>query len=95
MTFSLLSNNIIVILFIIGIVLLLLPNIIKYKKLGLLLYISSFLCLTIIITYGLLLSPKLDELLIIVLLYGFISLLSFYPEKNTTKIDNEKEEIDK
>jgi hypothetical protein len=46
-----------------------------------------------LITYGLLLSPKLDELLIIVLIYAFISLFSFYPE-NSVK-DNEKEEIEK
>jgi hypothetical protein len=93
MTFVLLSNYIIVILFIVGIVLLLLPKIIKYRKLGLVLYALSFLCLIGLITYGLLLSPKLDELLIIVLIYAFISLFSFYPE-NSVK-DNEKEEIEK
>lgn len=42
MTFVLLSNYIIVILFIVGIVLLLLPKIIKYRKLGLVLYALSF-----------------------------------------------------
>ena len=60
---------------------------IKYRKLGLVLYALSFLCLIGLITYGLLLSPKLDELLIIVLIYAFISLFSFYPE-NSVKDSN-------
>lgn len=59
---------------------------VKNKPVSAILSVASFVCVLAVVTYALLLGAELNEILTVVLLFVFINLFSFVPnrERNAT-----------
>lgn len=91
-----LNNTATAILSIIAFFAMLVSYLVSNKKIAATVQIISFLCVLAVVTYALLLGAELLEILILIIVFVFVSAFSFIPKKESldgNTVDEDKKDV--